>query len=58
MKGVDVMDAVLMAQIGISIFIGAPAIFVVLSRRYQHREKMWAFSTLGLILGYWLRGKA
>ena len=51
------MDTVVVAQIGISVFLGAPAIFVVLSKRYQPREKHWAYSTLGTILGFWLRGK-
>jgi hypothetical protein len=51
------MDQVLAVQIGVSAFIGVPAIFVVLSKRYPPREKHWAFSTLGIILGFWLRGK-
>jgi hypothetical protein len=51
------MDPVLAAQIGFSIFFGAPALFIVLSTGYQQREKNWAYSTLGIILGFWLRGK-
>jgi len=51
------MDAVLMTQIAITFFLGSPAIYVVLSKRYQAREKHWAFTTLGTILGFWLRGK-
>ena len=51
------MDIILAAQMGISLLFGAPAIFVVLSERYQPREKHWAFTTLGTILGFWLRGK-
>jgi hypothetical protein len=53
----DVMDAVLMAQIAVSFLLGFPAIYVVLSKRYQAREKHWAFTTLGTILGFWLRGR-
>jgi len=51
------MDAVLMAQIAVSFLLGFPAIYVVLSKRYQAREKHWAFTTLGTILGFWLRGR-
>ena len=51
------MDSILAAQMAISLFLGAPAIFVVLSKRYQAREKHWAFTTLGTILGFWLRGR-
>jgi hypothetical protein len=42
-------------QIGTSLFLGLPAIYVILSKQYQPREKHWAFSTLGTILGFWLR---
>lgn len=55
-RGVN-MNAVLIAQIGMSVFFGAPAIFVLLSKRYQAREKQWAYGTLGMILGFWLRGR-
>lgn len=50
------MDALFIARIMVSLFIGTPAIFVVLSQRYQARDKHWAYTTLGLILGFWLRG--
>jgi hypothetical protein len=33
------------------------ALYIVLSREYPPQEKNWAFSTLGTILGFWLRGK-
>ncbi len=51
------MSALMVVQIGMSIFFGLPAIYMVLSKRYTPREKNWAYSTLGLILGFWLRGK-
>lgn len=51
------MNAVLITQVGMSLFFGAPAIFVLLSKRYQAREKQWAYGTLGMILGFWLRGR-
>ena len=51
------MDALMAIQIGMSIFFGAPSMYVLLSKRYTAREKNWAHSTLGLILGFWLRSK-
>lgn len=46
------MDSVLlMVQVGMSVFFGTPAIIIILSKRYQPREKHWAYSTLGIILG-------
>ena len=51
------MDALFITQIVMSLFLGTPAIFVVLSKRYQARDKHWAYTTLGMILGFWLRGR-
>lgn len=52
------MKTVLIVQVGMSIFLGLPAIYVLLSTQYVAQEKNWAYSTLGTILGFWLRGKA
>jgi hypothetical protein len=51
------MSALMAVQIGVSAFLGVPAIYMVLSKKYTAREKNWAYSTLGLIMGFWLRGK-
>jgi len=51
------MSDLMAVQIGVSLFLGVPAIFMVLSKRYTAREKHWAYSTLGLILGFWLHGR-
>ena len=45
------MDIILAAQIGFSLLLGMPAIYVVLSKRYQAMEKHWAFTTLGIMPG-------
>jgi hypothetical protein len=52
------MKTMLIVQVGMSIFLGLPAIYVLLSNRYVAQEKHWAYSTLGTILGFWLRGKS
>jgi hypothetical protein len=44
-------------QIVASAFLSAAALYIVLSRDYPPQEKNWAFSTLGTILGFWLRGR-
>lgn len=35
--------------------IGACAIFVILSARYGHRDKYWAYATIGALIGFWIR---
>jgi hypothetical protein len=44
-------------QIVTSVLLSGAALYIVLSREYPPQEKNWAFSTLGTILGFWLRGK-
>jgi hypothetical protein len=44
-------------QLGVSVVLAVPAIYIVLSNGYAPQEKNWAFTTLGTILGFWLRGK-
>jgi hypothetical protein len=46
-----------LGQMGVSLMIAVPALYIVLSRGYPPQEKNWAFTTLGTILGFWLRGK-
>jgi hypothetical protein len=46
-----------LGQIGVSVIIAVPALYIVLSKEYPPQEKNWAFTTLGTILGFWLRGK-
>jgi hypothetical protein len=46
-----------MGQFGVSVVLAVPAIYIVLASGYQPQEKNWAFTTLGTILGFWLRGK-
>jgi hypothetical protein len=46
-----------LGQIGASVVLAVPALYIILSGGYQPQEKNWAFTTLGTILGFWLRGK-
>lgn len=42
-------------QIVVSFCFLGPALFVILSGRYDASTMHWAFATAGMILGYWLR---
>jgi len=44
-------------QLGVSVLLVVPALYIVLSNGYPPQEKNWAIATLGTILGFWLRGK-
>jgi hypothetical protein len=47
-----------LGQIGASLLIMMAALYIILSGGYQPQVQNWAFTTLGTILGFWLRGKA
>jgi hypothetical protein len=43
-------------QVLVSIVLLAAALLVILSkRRYDARAKHWAYATVGLITGFWLK---
>jgi hypothetical protein len=44
-------------QLGVTIVVAVPALYIILSGGYQPQIQNWAFTTLGTILGFWLRGK-
>jgi hypothetical protein len=50
-------SAYLELELKVVLTIGAAvaALFVILTKWYGPQEKHWAFGTLGLLLGYWLR---
>lgn len=39
----------------VSLLMLCCAAFVILSSRFKPHQKNWAYGTVGLILGYWLR---
>lgn len=39
----------------VSLALLAATLFVILSKRYAPKDKHWAYATVGLILGFWLR---
>lgn len=43
------------ARAAVSLIILAVGLFIILSNSYPDAHVKWAFSTVGLVLGYWLR---
>ena len=41
--------------LGVTLVIGAAALFVILSKLYDADSLKWAFGALGTIIGYWLK---
>lgn len=44
-------------QIVLSIILTVASLFVVLNKGYGPKDKHWAYSTIGTVLGFWLRGR-
>jgi hypothetical protein len=42
-------------EIIVSLALLAAALAVVLSRKYNPKDKYWAYAALGIIVGYWLK---
>jgi hypothetical protein len=42
-------------EVFVSLALLAAALFVILSKRYDARDKHWAYTTIGMIAGFWLR---
>jgi hypothetical protein len=42
-------------QIVISLALLAATLFVILSKSYPAKDKHWAYSTLGMVVGFWLK---
>jgi len=42
-------------QAFISVVLLLASIFVVLTKRYQEKDRNWAYGTIGALIGFWLR---
>ena|SRR5258708_38059332 len=42
-------------QVVASLVMGAASLFIILSQKYQPRDKHWTYGTIGLIAGFWLK---
>ena len=45
----------LMMQVVVSLVLLSATLFVILSKHYAPEDKWWAYTTLGLVVGYWLK---
>jgi hypothetical protein len=45
----------MIVQILISLLLAALSLFVVLSDRYGAKQQHWAYATVGVLLGFWLK---
>ena len=37
-----------------TLLAGMGALFVILAKRYDQKDKHWAYATVGALLGFWL----
>jgi hypothetical protein len=42
-------------QVFVSVLLLSATLYVVLSKKYDAKDKHWAYTTIGLILGFWLK---
>ncbi len=45
----------LYAAIAVSVVVLGAALYVILSGNYESDYSKWAFGTVGVVLGYWLK---
>ena len=51
----DRIDPRLVMQVIVSLVLFGGALYVILSKSYQPKDKKWAYSTLGMVIGFWLK---
>ena len=51
----DRVDPRLVMQVMVSLVLFGAALYVILSKSYQPKDKNWAYSTLGMVIGFWLK---
>jgi hypothetical protein len=42
-------------QVIVTLVLLPATLFIILSKRYAPKDKHWAYTTVGLILGFWLK---
>jgi hypothetical protein len=47
----------MMMQAIVSLFILAVSLFVILEHRFDPGNKYWAYGSVGMVVGYWLKLK-
>jgi hypothetical protein len=49
------VDCALIMQIIISLVLLGATLFIILAKKYQPKDKHWAYGTLGMVVGFWLK---
>jgi len=55
MRELTKQDWAMLTRIAVSVVVLFVAVFVILNNSYPDSHLKWAFGTVGLILGYWLK---
>jgi hypothetical protein len=45
----------MIVQIIVSVLLAVLSLFVILSDRYASKQQHWAYATVGVLLGFWLK---
>jgi C4-dicarboxylate-specific signal transduction histidine kinase len=48
-------DVPVVMQVVVSLVLLSATLFVVLSKKYDAKDKHWAYATVGVIVGFWLK---
>jgi hypothetical protein len=51
----DRIDPRLMVQVLVSLVLLGATLYVIVSKSYQPKDKNWAYTTLGMVIGFWLK---
>jgi hypothetical protein len=49
------LDPRLTMQIAVSLVLLVATLFVILAQRFAPKDKHWAYTTLGTVIGFWLK---
>lgn len=49
------LSPLFIVQAGITFILLIATLFVILSKRYDAGDKRWAYTTIGTIVGFWLK---
>ena len=49
------LDVKVGMQVGISLVLLGATLYIILSTAYQPKDKHWAYGTIGMVIGFWLK---
>jgi hypothetical protein len=51
----SVLNFRLVMQVIVTLLLLPATLFIILSKRYAPKDQHWAYTTVGLIIGFWLK---